>query len=480
MATDEFESNIKFDAGKFLLGAAGTNPDNLGGNGALNSLNNVSPAAIDAFGLNNFKQAVEVANLLKPKQDPFDPNLAMFLFFTKMGEAASKPGATALGAASIGAQEPLKYLMAKQKEERAAQAAVGPLALQLSMMSAKNKNAKKTAFLNKETNQVEYYNQQQFNNLQDTSNLVPYARPQRSLRSILKTVGSGTLAKYLDKDKAKEFVIGLGLPESAPNFASTVDKFIAPNKSMVGQTITDSGVFLEVVPLARDGEVINLQLTPSKTAAAPRFQLWVEKRLPLIAKATDTYSTTAREVIPRVEEAMALLRGGTVETGGLSEKMLPFKQVFNQAFGIKDSGVMAQETLQATSNYLAPKMRAVGSGSTSDMEFKAYQRSILSLGNTPQANYISLYAFKKMAENGVSLNQKEMELLTSDRINSASAVNKELNKIDKGIFEKYTGSRDNPKNITDWLASLPNGAVIINNNLFSNNSDPYVIKGWGE
>ena len=141
---------------------------------------------------------------------------------------------------------------------------------------------------------------------------------------------------------------------------------------------------------------------------------------------------------------------------------------------------MAQETLQATSNYLAPKMRAVGSGSTSDMEFKAYQRSILSLGNTPKANYISLYAFKKMAENGVSLNQKEQELLTSDRINSAAEVNKELNKIDKGIFEKYTGPRDDPEEFNKWYDNLEEGAVIINNNLFSNDSSPYVIKSWGK
>ena len=437
----------------------------------------VAPANIGALGF-DLKSAVALAKELIPKPEPFDPDLAAFLFFTKMGEAASKPGATALGAAATGAQEPVKYLMEKRKNDRAAQAAALPLAVQLSTLVNKQGAAASKSYTNKNTGGVEHYTSREFNALPSRSHLVPYAKPPRS---IVKTVGSGTLAKYLENEaKAKEFVKGMGLLESAPNFASTVAKFIAPSESMVGQTMTDSGVFLEVVPLARDGEVINLQLTPSKTAAAPRFQLWVEKRLPLIAKATDTYSTTAREVIPRVEEAMALLRTGTVDTGGLAEKLLPFKQVFNQAFGIKDSGVMAQETLQATSNYLAPKMRAVGSGSTSDMEFKAYQRSILSLGNTPKANYISLYAFKKMAENGVSLNQKEMELLTSDRINSASAVNKELNKIDKGIFEKYTGSRDDPEEFNKWYDNLEEGAVIINNNLFSNDSSPYVIKGWGQ
>ena len=85
-----------------------------------------------------------------------------------------------------------------------------------------------------------------------------------------------------------------------------------------------------------------------------------------------------------------------------------------------------------------------------------------------------------MAQNGVSLNQKEMELLTSDRINSAAQVNAELNKIDEGIFEKYTGTRDDPEEFNKWYGNLEEGAVIINNNLFSNDSSPYVIKGWGQ
>ena len=172
--------------------------------------------------------------------------------------------------------------------------------------------------------------------------------------------------------------------------------------------------------MAKGDEVVTIQFSPSKSAATPFFVTYVNKRLPLIAKSADTYNTTAREVIPRVNEALALLKSGNVETGKLSQALLPFKQVFNQAFGINDPEVMGLETLQATSNFLAPKMRPVGSGSTSDMEFRAYQQAALYLGNTPEANYISLYAFKKMAENGVRLNQLEQELLTSNKYTSMS------------------------------------------------------------
>jgi hypothetical protein len=157
---------------------------------------------------------------------------------------------------------------------------------------------------------------------------------------------------------------------------------------------------------------------------------------------------------------------------------LPFKQVFNQAFGINDPEVMGLETLQATSNFLAPKMRPVGSGSTSDMEFRAYQQAALYLGNTPEANYISLYAFKKMAENGVRLNQLEQELLTSGEYSSMRDVNKQLNDFDSGIFAKYTGDPNSEEDVTAWWNSLPDGAVAINNGLFASDS-PYLIKGWG-
>jgi hypothetical protein len=48
-------------------------------------------------------------------------------------------------------------------------------------------------------------------------------------------------------------------------------------------------------------------------------------------------------------------------------------------------------------------MRPAGSGSTSDMEFKAYQQAILDLGNSKFANYINLYSLKKMTENSMKL-----------------------------------------------------------------------------
>tara|TARA_R110000787_G_scaffold99272_1_gene203810 strand:+ start:91 stop:1509 length:1419 start_codon:yes stop_codon:yes gene_type:complete len=452
-----------------VYGAAGTNPFNLS-QGALAALG----------GSGNVQAAVELATALSsPEEKGIDSDLAALLYFTKMGELASKPGATLLGSAAGAGTAPAAYLMQESKAERDRKAKIGPLALQLATTLGKQGSVKKTAFTDTKTNAIEYYTPKEFNALspEKLKTIVPYTRPERST---IKSTAVGTLAKYLTPEDAKKFVLGQGLPESSSNFQDVVNKFIAPNEGMIGKNITSGGVFLEVFPLAKRGEVINLQISPSKSAGKPRFSLYVEKRLPQIAKAGTTYNTTAREVIPRVQEALNLLKTGKVETGAFADLTLGLKKMFIQAFGLKDGKVQGLENLEATSNYLAPKMRAVGSGSTSDMEFRAYQKSVLSISNTPKSNYISLYAFKKMSENAVKLNQKEMELLTNDEVDSAAAVNKELNKIDSGIFEKYTGSRDDPEEFKSWHDKLPDGAVIINNNLFSDDDSPYVIKGWGQ
>jgi len=554
-----------------VLGASGTNILNLP-QGALKALG----------GQENFQNAMQLAQALQPAPKPIDPALLSFIYFSQMAAEASKPGATALGAASTAALTPAQYLMKDYERQKEREAKLPATALQIANLikpakgTGVNLQWKKQNPVTNEDGSVKMdqntgaavYNWAQVDGAGNvvqtqqfpdpTSAAKPITLYNKDGESVLvtpgtqayktatsdaeqgggffltskpktpskpstyvvtsdeglnlggvkyekgsevllnndqantfsnliaeppktetyKTSGSGTLAKYMSAEDAKKFVIGLNLPETSPNFQTIVDRLTAKNDSQIGQPISDAGVFLEVVPFMKGDEVINLMLTPSKTAATPFFTTYVEKRLPLIAKASDTYNTTAREVLPRVDEALTLLKSGKVETGKLTQVMMPFKQVFNQAFGINDPEIVGLETLQATSNFLAPKMRPVGSGSTSDMEFKAYQQAALYLGNTPEANYISLYAFKKMAENGVRLNQLEQEMLTSNEYTNMRAVNEELNKFDRGIFEKYTGDPEDEAAVLEWYNSLDDGAVVINNGIFDSKS-PYIIKGWG-
>ena len=191
------------------------------------------------------------------------------------------------------------------------------------------------------------------------------------------------------------------------------------------------------------------------------------------------YNDKLLNVIPAVDRAMTQLMAG-ISTGGLTEMTLGFRQIVNQTFGVSDPALSGIEDVMGISNYLAPKMRPVGSGSTSDMEFKAYQNAILSLGKTPEANYISLYAFKKMTQNGIRNNNRELELLADSGTTSQKFVNAELRKGDRGIFERLPDTIDktNDEAILEWYKSLPNGSVIDNSQGIYDGGSLYVIKGW--
>jgi hypothetical protein len=117
------------------------------------------------------------------------------------------------------------------------------------------------------------------------------------------------------------------------------------------------------------------------------------------------------------------------------------------------------------------------------MEFKAYQRAIVDLGNTELANYISLYTFKRSAELGVLLNDIERDALTSGKYSSTAAIGKKMREVDPGIFEKYTGDPNNAAELRAWWDSLPSGAVAVNTGWLRDGSgsfldDYYVVKDW--
>ena len=84
-------------------------------------------------------QAKEFVKSFQPQPEPVDKNLAMLLYFSKMAEEASKPGATLLGSAATALQSPTAYLLQKREEQRrAGQPAVGDV-LQVAELMAKPK-----------------------------------------------------------------------------------------------------------------------------------------------------------------------------------------------------------------------------------------------------------------------------------------------------------------------------------------------------
>ena len=170
-------------------------------------------------------------------------------------------------------------------------------------------------------------------------------------------------------------------------------------------------------------------------------------------------------------------------TGLVDEAFVETQQVLSRAFGTFDEEVSKKEDLMSLSFFLGPKMRPVGSGSTSDMEFKAYMSAILALGKTPEANYMSLFAYKRMTENSIKLNMLEEELLSDPSIQSQKEINARLKEVDTGLFDKVPEDIDinDEDAILAWFNSLPDGAVIDNADGYLTQDGKklsFIIKGW--
>lgn len=451
------------------LGAAGTDLSQLP-QGALNALG----------GSGTLQTAYTLANIMTPKAKEFDPALAALLYFTEMGKQASQPGATLLGSVVGSGQAPAAYMMKQAEAARARQAGIGKTAVQLAGVLAKEP-VKSTAYTNLETDETVYYTPRQFNALAPAqrSALVPYSKPTAP-----KTVGSGSFLTYMTQEDAETFLLGQGLTRENENFGRLAEQLTVPSDDdpevttgLLGEPIIMGGTFVVGTPLVMGGEVTNLQIGPAKGASTPAFTTFRDKRLGIIAKVKGQNLAKVNGMLEQIDQAKALLMGGA-RTGLDQQILAPFKKLAVGLFGAEMPGLRDFQNLESISFAIAPGMRPVGSGSTSDMEFNAYQRAALYIGNTAEANYINLYALGKRTEAANKLADLEEELLMSGKYRNTRLINKALREQDPGIFEVYKGDLDDVGAIKTWYDSLDDGAVVNNGNGALANLPTYVIKGW--
>lgn len=472
------------------------------------------------------------------------PNMALasLLYFSKLAEESSKPGATLLGAAGTAFQSPSAYLLQEKETQRKQDQAKASLVAGLVPTIAKaskttDKDPKfyvlkedvagigvegdaipydatefaaldpkikikflpyekqstatfpKTFVINKDIEEWKNANPNLTNKIYeiDGKNVIDLSATEASNTENInllpststktpKVVGSGQTAVFMTKENAKKTLIGLGLPESNVNFQRILEQITTDDPKLVGKPLIVGGQFQELVPFVGDGEnVTNVIISASKSGGVPPFTIYTKDRLKILAKLQTQFIDNATTVIPNVDRALDTLLSGKVETGKLTAFLLPLKQIFGQVFQSIDPNLAGLESLQSISFALAPKMRPQGSGSTSDMEFKAYQKAILDIENSTLANYITLYSFKKMTQNSAKLKNLEQNMLTSGDYRDSEEINKILLQQDTGIFEKYTGDYDDKEAIDAWYDSLPSGAVFINNGLYDT-AGVYVVK----
>jgi hypothetical protein len=408
----------------------------------------------------NFGGLQGIMNLVQqtmPVREPIDPALISLIGFSKMGEEASKPGATALGSGfsgiSTAAQTYLADQLARQKEK--SDATKTGLTLGATLLKPKTKK-------------------------------------------MPKSLSSQDMLYYLPEDKAKQYLINKGVPEGNVNFKRLLSQITTDDKNLHGTQVTDqNGLSLGLnMVVGADGLFQDANISILKGATQSRAGVYKSDRLKKLAKDSGLHSQLF-ELLPRMETAMQLIL--ETPTGAMENFTLPIRN-FLRSFGVQDENLQGQLMLSALSNALAPMMRPAGSGSTSDMEFRAYQRAILDLGNTPKANYITLYTTKKFKENSLKSQTLEKNLLASPKNYSVEYINDEIFKQDKGIFKKISNSAyklydknntplfeneaDKTEIEKDFLNNLDVGDVFLNddgqgNKIFDEINSPYIVK-FGE
>ncbi len=409
------------------------------------------------------------ASTSEPTQREKDINMgrAALQFFTQMGASASQPGQTALGAANIAGANVAKDYLAKISQREAD--------------AKKLEQAKKSSALSLGMQLLG----------EETKKEIALNKPQT-----IRTSSRGTQAKYMSKEDATAYFSQFMKPGD-PDFENLVSSVTAPNSDMIGRPVVIGSAYQELLPIKKGGDIIGFTLSPSTAGGVPQNIKYANKRLEEIAKYKKDRLANSVNLVPSLNTALDVLLKQDIQTGGLTSLFLPVKSILSQVFQEDQTELQGLEFLRALSYKLAPGMRPPGSGSTSDTEFKAYQQSILDIGNTPFANYLSLYTLKKITENSEVQARAEEELLSSGA--DAKTINKALDEVDTGIFSKFqaTDKDGNPLYETEeerdaaaneWWNSLPDGTVIMNfgtdnKKIFDSGSkfgkaEHLIIKGW--
>lgn len=121
------------------------------------------------------------------------------------------------------------------------------------------------------------------------------------------------------------------------------------------------------------------------------------------AKRWDGYIAEGDQAQTRLADIQALREasrrlGSQGSSANLKSTIAPFAE----SLGIKIEGASDIQLYESITNRLAPQLRAAGSGSTSDIEFKGFMRAIGPLSNTPAAREMILDTFEAASRNDVA------------------------------------------------------------------------------
>ena len=480
---------------------------------------------------------IDLMENIYPNAQIYTPEEQAFLFFTKMAEESSKPGATAIGAAGAAGTELMKTNLAAKtlEQKRAGDIITGAVGLSTALNKPKTvKNidvgtasymSEADALKNYPTEIFgEFYKQlvptdssqigspiltaqgnqlgikgTYFNDTLTSAFLYPLSTAAASFKNTPGGIVNWVYAPTEEEArvKAKTQLIESGISENTPGFNNIVEQIITTDKNFEGQNFVLVDTYAQYNFGVKNGKIANISMVPAKDASDPPIVKIRGERIKLLSKSYDTAVNKSRNVLPRTDGLMASLLSGQTDTNILKKLALPFMELANAVFGDDSAAVLGAQNVQAMSFALAPLMRPVGSGSTSDMEFKAYQKAVLDLGNISLQNYISLYALRQSSIINEKLTGREIELWANPKLSPAKI--REMLENDpiwkQGIFTTFPGHSEEVKamekgsdeqkaaagvELQRWYNSLEDGSVIVNQGEFIGpwKGMPYVVKGW--
>lgn len=297
-----------------------------------------------------------------------------------------------------------------------------------------------------------------------------------------------------DEAEAKKILSDLGVEESDTEYASLLATITTDDEELFGKPVIIADQYVSFYKPV-NSELFNVIIRAPGTAAVPPEVTSRNAEIKALVPIEIAQKQTARELIPTLEGALAILMQNPNLTGAFQSATVEARNFLTSAFGFSSAELESQKFLTALSNKLAPKMRPIGSGSTSDMEFKAYKQAILSMNNPAKTNYLTMYSLKRTTEAAVEeislrrqlLNAGKSETYIANKILERPAtIYEKFNTIDENGDDLYQEG-DEAKFIEDrdiWFNSLPDGAVILNkyatsdDKIFPLASATLIIKGW--
>ena len=135
-------------------------------------------------------------------------------------------------------------------------------------------------------------------------------------------------------------------------------------------------------------------------------------------KEVDKQLESDKQTLQRLKMSKQQLLDG-VKTGKVEQFLMPFRE-FAVSLGAADKNTVnnlsQQELFQATTNWLVPRMRVEGSGSTSDMEIDLFRSAVPELGKSTAGNLVVAGGMQNLIEYNIK-RQKLMDKYLKDNQN---------------------------------------------------------------